>query len=225
MNFQTVESAKEDVAKFMTSLNAHLLTRTYLVGECVTLADISVAMTLLHLYQYVLEPTLRAPYKNVNRWFQTVINQPEAIAVIGNFKLADKTLEYDLKKVVDHHQGKGSKKEKDSKKESKKEAKKAAPAAAAEELDAADAALAAEPKSSNPFDAMPKGTFDMDDFKRYYSNQDVDKSIPYFWEKFDPENYSIWLGEYKYNDELTKVIICCVNHTRYVIPSPLLLLL
>jgi len=49
----------------------------------------------------------------------------------------------------------------------------------------------------------------MDDFKRFYSNNDVDKSIPYFWEKFDPENYSIWFGEYKYNDELAKVFMSC----------------
>ncbi|XP_043283946.1 elongation factor 1-gamma [Venturia canescens] len=212
-NKQTVENAKEDVARVLTSLNTHLLTRTYLVGERLTLADISVAMTLLHLYQYVLEPKLRAPYQNVNRWFQTIVYQPESVAVIGNFKLADKTLEYDPKKVVVQHQGgKSAKKEKDAKKESKKEGKKekeSKKAEPAEEPDAAEAALAEEPKSSNPFDSMPKGTFDMDDFKRYYSNQDVDESIPYFWEKFDPAHYSIWLGEYKYNDELTKTFMSC----------------
>lgn len=206
-DFQTVENAKEDVARLLTSLNTHLLTRTYLVGERVTLADISVAMTLLHLYQYVLEPKLRAPYQNVNRWFQTIVYQPESVAVIGNFKLADKTLEYDPKKVV---RGKSAKKEKDTKKDSKKEAKKekeAKEAEPVEEPDAAEAALAQEPESSNPFDSMPKGTFNLENFKRYYSNQDVDQSIPYFWKNFDPEHYSIWLGEYKYNDELTKVII------------------
>jgi hypothetical protein len=47
--------------------------------------------------------------------------------------------------------------------------------------------------------------FNMDDFKRFYSNEDEAKSIPYFWEKFDPENYSIWFCEYKYPEELTKV--------------------
>lgn len=87
--------------KALTALNSHLLTRTYLVGERITLADISVAMTLLHLYQYVLEPNLRKPYQNVNRWFQTVIYQPESIAVIGAFKLAEKTLEYDPKKYAE----------------------------------------------------------------------------------------------------------------------------
>lgn len=49
----------------------------------------------------------------------------------------------------------------------------------------------------------------MDDFKRNYSNNEVTESIPYFWEKFDKENYSIWLGEYKYNDELAKVFMSC----------------
>ena len=38
----------------------------------------------------------------------------------------------------------------------------------------------------------------MDDWKRFYSNNDEDKSVPYFWEKFDKANYSIWYCEYKY---------------------------
>lgn len=49
----------------------------------------------------------------------------------------------------------------------------------------------------------------MDDFKRCYSNEDEAKSIPYFWEKFDPENYSIWFAEYKYPEELAKVFMSC----------------
>ena len=43
-----------------------------------------------------------------------------------------------------------------------------------------------------PFAGMPKGNFDMDDFKRFYSNNDEDNSTPYFWVKFDADNYSIW---------------------------------
>jgi elongation factor 1-gamma len=49
----------------------------------------------------------------------------------------------------------------------------------------------------------------MDDFKKVYSNEEVTVSIPYFWEKFDKENNSIWLAEYKYNDELKKVFMSC----------------
>jgi len=71
------------------------------VSERLTLADICVAMTLLHLYQYVLEPEVRKPYQNVNRWFQTIIHQPESIAVLGAFKLADKMLLCQPKKMLE----------------------------------------------------------------------------------------------------------------------------
>ena len=43
----------EDVKKYMSLLNEVLKTRTFLVGERVTLADISVGCTLLMLYQQV----------------------------------------------------------------------------------------------------------------------------------------------------------------------------
>jgi len=100
-------------------------------------------------------------------------------------------------------EAKEPKESKESKKESKIVAEKTS--AVEDEADATEEALAAEPKKKNPFASMPKSSFDLDDFKRFYSNEDESKSIPYFWQKFDPENYSIWLGEYKYNNELTKV--------------------
>ncbi|KAF4527998.1 hypothetical protein B566_EDAN012405 [Ephemera danica] len=58
-NKQSTERAKEDVKKCLQVLNSHLLTRTFLVGERVSLADIAVGCTLIHLYQYVLEPAFR----------------------------------------------------------------------------------------------------------------------------------------------------------------------
>jgi len=77
------------------------------------------------------------------------------------------------------------------------------------ELDETALALAAEPKSKDPLDALLKDNFNMDDFKLCYSNEDETKFIPYFWEKFDLENYSIWLGEYNYNYEVKKVFVSC----------------
>ena len=50
----------------------------------------------------------------------------------------------------------------------------------------------------------------MDAFKRTYSNQDTEKvAIPYFWEHFNKEDYSIWLAEYMYNDELALIFMAC----------------
>jgi len=127
--------------------------------------------------------------------------------------LCTKAAEVDPKKFQQQGAagGKAGGKDKKEKKDEKKE-KKPAPKKEKEpeeEMDAAEAALAAEPKSKDPFDLLPKGTFNFDDFKRCYSNEDEAKSIPYFWEKFDPENYSIWRGDYKYNNELTKVFMSC----------------
>lgn len=75
-----------------------MLTRTYLVGERISLADISVACNLLLLYTNVLEPEFRKPFANVNRWFNTVVNQPNFRAVVGEVKLCTKAAEVDPKK-------------------------------------------------------------------------------------------------------------------------------
>ncbi|MRA94325.1 hypothetical protein GH868_30915, partial [Bacillus thuringiensis] len=71
-------------------LNDFLLTRTYLVGERISLADICLCCNLLALYQIVLDPEFRQPYSNVNRWFTTLVNQPQFKAVIGDVKLCEK---------------------------------------------------------------------------------------------------------------------------------------
>merc|ERR1712079_582797 len=73
-----------DIKKCMTVLNNAFLTRTFLVGERVTLADIAVCSNLVMLYQQVMEPSFRAPFGNVNRWFMTVINQPQCKEVLGS---------------------------------------------------------------------------------------------------------------------------------------------
>ena len=50
----------------------------------------------------------------------------------------------------------------------------------------------------------------MDGFKRTYSNEDTEKvAVPYFWEHFNKEDYSIWLAEYMYNEELKKIFMAC----------------
>merc|ERR1711915_929395 len=152
--------------------NDHLLTRTFLVGERISLADIAVACTLLNLYKHVLDPSFRKPFLNVTRWFTTVINQPNAKAVIGNFTLCSKMAEFDAKKFAEfsgkaggdkkEKGGKAPKSEKKKEPEKKKEEKKEEPADD----------IPAEPKKKDPFESMPKGTFDLEEWKRFYSNND-----------------------------------------------------
>merc|ERR1711902_45241 len=137
----------------------------------------------------------RKPFVNVTRWFTTVVNQPHAQAVLGEVTLCTKMAEFDAKKFAEFS-GKGDKKA-EKKEEKKKEA----------EPEAAD--VPPEPKKADPFEKMPKGTFDLEEWKRFYSNNDEPESVAWFWEHFDHENYSIWRGDYKYNDELTMVFMSC----------------
>merc|ERR1711910_114276 len=94
---------------------------------------------------------------------------------------------------------------KGDKKKEEKPKKKEKPAAAEED----DDGMPKEPKSKDPLAALPKGTFDLEEWKRFYSNNDEDDSIKWFWEHFDAENYSIWRADYKYNDELAMVFMSC----------------
>merc|ERR1712126_744886 len=211
-NKTATERAKEDIKAALKTLNDHLLTRTFLVGERVSLADITVACTLLSLYKQVLDPAFRKPFPNVNRWFTTTVNQPNAKAVLGDVQLATKMAEFDAKKFAEFS-GKGEKKEKAPKEKKPAQEKKPAEKKEKKEKpkeDDGDIDLApAEPKQKDPFQDMPKGTFDLEEWKRFYSNNDEDESIKWLWEHFDHENYSIWRGDYKYNDELTMVFMSC----------------
>merc|ERR1719430_74396 len=187
-NKNATDRAKEDVKTALKTLNDHLLTRTFLVGERVTLADIAVACTLLNLYKQVLDPAFRKPFMNVTRWFTTVINQPNAKAVIGTVALCSKMAEFDAKKFAEFS-GKGG--EKKGKEKAPKAEKKKEPEKKKEKEVEPEADFPAEPKKKDPLDALPKGTFDLEEWKRFYSNNDEDPSIAWFWEHFDHENYSI----------------------------------
>jgi elongation factor 1-gamma len=62
-------------------------------------------------------------------------------------------------------------------------------------------------KKKNVLDSLPPSKFVMDDWKRFYSNNDSAKSMAYLWENYDPTGYSIWFAEYKYNNELEKIFM------------------
>lgn len=205
-NKVSTEKAKESVKSVLSMLNNHLLTKTFLVGERVTQADISMACTLLMLYVNVLDPSFRKPYANVNRWFTTLVNQPQFKSVIGEVTLCTKMAQFDAKKY-NEISGKGDKKQaanKEKKPQPKKESKKEPKA------DAGDQPAEVKPApSKNPWENSPKPSMDMDAWKRCYSNEDVSVSWKYFLENFKKEDYSIWAMDYQFNDELTLGFMAC----------------
>lgn len=149
--------------------------KTFINGERLSVADLAFVSSVKYLYEKALNNKSKAAYRNFNRYYNTIINQP-------SFKSVAKLELF-------------------SKEEKKQDAKE--PSAA----DIMDALEKAQSKPKDPFAALPPTTFDFDDYKRMFSNNPPEVYLPYFWEKFDAENCSIWLCEYKYSKELGLVFM------------------
>jgi len=203
-NGLATKKAGEDIKKVFQILDSHLLTRTYLVGNRVSLADIVVATSLVRLFELVLDPTFRSQFVNATRWFTTVVNQPNFVAVRGNVTLADKVAQ----------PPKADKKEKAPApaKEEKPKAEKPKPKPAADDQEEEED-YAKEEKKKNPLDDLPKSNFVMDEWKRMYSNNDTRTvAVPWFHEKYDPQGYSVFWSDYQYNHEIANEPIFKINN-------------
>jgi len=196
-NKQETERAQNHIKKCLALLNEFLETRTFLVGERVTLADIVLCCNMMMLYAQVFDSKFRQPYGNVNRWFTTCINQPNFKKVIGEFTLCEKMATFDNKRYQELHP-KDSKKGKEQKpKQEKKQEKKTK-----EENDEEPPAPKPE-KKKDCFAHVPESSFVLDSWKKEYSNNPAEVFLPYLWANFDPKAYSFWFCEYKYNEENT----------------------
>jgi len=198
-NKQDTEKAQTHLKKCLTLLNGFLETRTFLVGERVTLADITLACNMMMLYAQVLDPKFREPYENVNRWFTTCINQPNFQSVIGEFALCTKMAAFDNKRYQELHPKEKKNKEPKAKQEKQPKQEKA-------KDEKAPVVLAADKppeKKKDLFANVPKSDFVLDDWKRFYSNNPAEEFNPYLWKHFDPNAWSWWHCDYNYNHECT----------------------
>lgn len=191
-NEAAFKKAQEDVHRTLAVLDKVLAPRTYLVGEQITLADTSVACALWLLYKLVLDASARQKYVNLTRWFVTVVNQAKFKSVAGEFELCTNAAVYDASKSA-----------------AKPAPAKPAPAAVAAADDDEEAPVE-KPKEKNPLDLLPPTKLNLEEWKRFYSNNETrPTALNWFWEHYDPEGYSIWRVDYKYNDELAKIFMTC----------------
>ncbi|KAJ2765613.1 Elongation factor 1-gamma, partial [Coemansia linderi] len=79
--------SEEQLFRFLGVLDAILLNKTFLVGERITIADIAFACDLMTAYALYLTSEDRKKYRNVTRYFKTMINQPAFKAVVGEVTL------------------------------------------------------------------------------------------------------------------------------------------
>jgi len=205
-NALATQRAKGDIRKVLEILNTHLADRTFLVGERVSLADVVVATSLHRLYVRVLDPAFRKVFVNTNRWFNTIVNQPEFNAVAGPTTLALKMEAAAKGAEVAEETTEKPKKEPKPKVEKVEKPKPKKEEEPAEE--SFDDDIPQEPKKKSILDSLPPSKMVMDDWKRTYSNEETrSAALPWLWKNFDKEGYSFWIGDYKYNHELTKVFM------------------
>jgi len=208
-NAAATGKAQTDIKKALDFLNKQLETRTFLVGERLTIADIVVAMSLYYLFQKVLDVNFRKPFTNVVRWYTTIVNQSEVKDVIGEVKLAEKA-EVAPATFVPKEQPKKEAAKKEEKPKAEKPKKEEKPKKKEEDEEEEETFEEEAPKKDNPLDALPKSTMVFDEWKRQYSNNDTKTvAMPWFWNNLDKNGYSLWRCDYKYNAECTKVFMTC----------------
>lgn len=192
-NKRNVDDAREATYKAVAVLEQHFLVHTYLVGERPTLADLFVTSIVARGFQFVFDKKFREEHPNTTRWFGTIANQPTWKAVVDKPVMIDEAVKYTPPK---------------------KEPKPAKPAPAPavkpqtkekkEEEEEEEEATPAPKAAKHPLESLPKPTLILDDWKRKYSNADTrGEALPWFWENYKPDEYSMWRVDYKYNDELT----------------------
>lgn len=183
-NKKTVDEEAKKALANLAVLETHLTSNTYLVGERLTIADFFAASILSRAFATVLDKEWRSKNVAVTRWYTTIINQSIYKAVVENPILVDEIIKYTPPKKEE---------------KPKKEAPKAAPKAEEEAEDEPKP----EPKPKHPLEALGKPTLILDEWKRQYSNEDTrTTAMPWFWQHYKPEEYSLWLVDYKYNEEL-----------------------
>jgi len=144
-------------------------------------------------FQYVFDKQWRDAHPNVTRWYSTVYNQPIYSAVVDPLSFIDEAVKYTPPAKAP--------------KPAAAPAPKAAPKPKAKEVEEEDDEPVEAPKAKHPLSLLPKPTLDLDEWKRQYSNNDTPDALKWFWANYNPEEYSLWKIDYKYNDELTQVFM------------------
>lgn len=170
---QAEEGAVAALKRALGALNTHLASNTYLVGHCITLADIIMVCNLSIGFRMIMTKSFTKEFPHVERYFWTVVNQPNFCKILGEVKQAES---------IPAVQSKPAQPEKPkAKEEPKKEVKKEEPSPVEEEA-------APKPKAKNPLDLLPPSKMILDDWKRLYSNTKTnfrEVAVKGFWDMYE----------------------------------------
>ncbi|KAL8136451.1 hypothetical protein V2J09_002452 [Rumex salicifolius] len=189
------EIAVAQLKRSLEALNTYLASNTFLVGQGVTLADIILTCNLYYGFKFIMTKSFTKDFPHVERYLWTMVNQPNFKKVLGEVIQAESVPAIQKRSAQPAKQ----QPKKEVKKETPKPKEVAAPAEPEEEE-------APKPKAKNPLDLLPPSKMVLDEWKRLYSNTKTnfrEVAVNGFWNMYDPEGYSLWFCDYKYNDENT----------------------
>lgn len=153
-DLNVLKSAQKELLPSLKLLESHFLYNTYLVDNRITLADITIASTLITAFKICFDNNYRKQFTNLTRWFTTIAGQNEFRNVCGRvlicaiqqvpFGLDSKAFNKEQNKKEKKQQQEPKKKEEPKNKDEPKEEKPA------------------KNKDVNPLDVLPKTSFDIE---------------------------------------------------------------
>ena len=211
------------IKEYLKIIEKQLEKNEYIIGNKITLADIKLFASIRFLMMLHLPEQMRNKlFPKINKWFEKIMNTPEAIKAYGRTVLCknimkpysgvinrNKTNEENKNKEENKNEknNKKDKKEKgkieNTQKEKAKEEKK--------EEEPYVPGLLEVPRfnvkeiESNPLDSLSPSKFDLEKFKQeFLKNTNKKSAMKNFWKNYDPEGYSLWYIEY--NNELNECV-------------------
>ena len=179
---EAADKANNKIKDHMRLLDAQLKDKEYVLGDKLTLADVTLFRELKYFFQLVFPKGLRDKvFPNVTKWFEKMASTEEVKKVYGKILLCNQT----LKPFITEHKEEKKPEKKSDKGPKKEEAKPQEPPKEKE-------------KKKNPLDELPPSKLELEVFKRaFLNNKDKEDAMNKFWEIYDPEGYSLWWCEYQ----------------------------
>ena len=177
---ESADKANNKVKDFMRTLDTQLKDKEFVLGNKITLADVTLFRELKYFFQLVFPKGLRDKvFPNVAKWFTKLSETEEVKKVYGKILLCNQPLKpyisEEKKEEKKHEEKKHEKKEEKHQEEPPKEKKKV-----------------------NPLDELPPSKLELESFKRaFLNNKNKEDAMNKFWEIYDPEGYSLWWVEYQ----------------------------
>ncbi len=202
-NAAATAKARADLAAALTVVESALEGKQFLVGSAMSLADITIVSSLVYPFKFVCDAKYRGKFPKVCSWFESCVSQKAFSDIVGKVTLCADELEVGAAQVA-IPKPKQEKKPKDQKPKQEKKAK--------EPKEDDDMPPPAPKKPDHPFKIMDKenkSPFVMDAWKVQYSNEkgDYTDSMNYFWDNYDSQGWSLWRGEYMWNEECERLFM------------------